>query len=256
MYLDYQWYEIALLVAAGVAAGVVNTLAGSGTVFTFGAMLFFDIPITLANTTNRVGVFFQNIFGIASFMRYGSYSIPFKKLLKYLIPSLVGAALGAVMAVNSSQLLLDIVAGVVMGLLALDMIFNLSRRFLLKSGDSKTQEWVKPVVLLVIGFYGGYIQIGIGLLLLAFLFKFDTESLNEANLLKLLIVLAYTVPTTIYFIAIGQILWAPALLLSAGQMVGAFAAGFFAHASSSADKYIKGLLLMMTLVTLLKILFF
>jgi uncharacterized membrane protein YfcA len=254
--LEYLWYEILLLLIAGFAAGVVNTLAGSGTIFTFGAMLFFDIPITLANTTNRIGVFFQNIFGIASFLRYGRYSLQFKTLLRYLIPSLLGALLGAVMAVKSSQLLLDVVASVVMGLLAVDMVFNLSRRYLLKSGQGNSVVWVKPLVLFIIGFYGGYIQIGIGLLLLAFLFRFDTESLNEANLLKLVIVLTYTVPTTIYFIMLKQIIWVPALLLSVGQMFGAFAAGFFAHASHSAEKYIKALLLIMTVVTLVKIIFF
>ena len=226
---------------AGFAAGVVNTLAGSGTIFTFGAMLFFDIPITLANTTNRIGVFFQNIFGIASFLRYGRYSLEFRTLLRYLIPSLLGAILGAVMAVKSSQLLLDIVASLVMGLLAIDMVFNLSRRYLLKSGTGNSSTWIKPLILFIIGFYGGYIQIGIGLLLLAFLFRFDTESLNEANLLKLVIVLTYTIPTTIYFIVLKQIIWVPALLLSVGQMFGAFAAGFFAHASQSAEKYIKAL---------------
>lgn len=256
MFSDYLWYELLIFVSAGFAAGVVNTLAGSGTIFAFGAMLFVDIPITLANTTNRIGVFFQNIFGIASFLKYGRYSIPYKKLVKYLLPSLLGASLGAVLAVESSQLLLDIVASVVMVILALDMIFNLSPRFLLKSGTGKTKAWVSPLVLFFIGMYGGYIQIGIGLLLLAFLFRFETESLNEANLLKLLIVLTYTVPTTIYFIAIKQIVWVPALLLSVGQMAGAFVAGFFAHASSSATRYIKALLLIMTLLTLLKIIFF
>jgi len=253
---DYSWIEITLLVTAGFAAGVVNTLAGSGTIFTFGAMLFVDIPITLANTTNRIGVFFQNVLGIFSFLRYGRYSIPYRQLARYLLPSLLGACSGAVMAVESSQLVLDIVAGVVMAILALDMIFNLSKRFVLKRSESQTSSWIKSLVLFVIGFYGGYIQIGIGLLLLAFLFRFDTKSLNEANLLKLLIVLIYTVPTTIYFILIKQIVWVPALLLSAGQMAGAFAAGFFAHASGSADKYIKALLLIMTLVTLVKIVFF
>jgi uncharacterized membrane protein YfcA len=253
---DYAWYEILILLSAGFAAGVINTLAGSGTIFAFGALLFFDIPITLANTTNRVGVFFQNIFGITSFLRYGKYSLTFKTIAPYLLPSLLGALLGAVMAVESSQLMLDIVAGTVMVVLALDMIFNLSRRFLLKSGNNKTRSWVKPIVLFIIGFYGGYIQIGIGLLLLAFLFRFDSVSLNKANLLKQVIVLIYTVPTTIYFIVIKQILWAPALLLSAGQMAGAFAAGFFAHMSTSAEKLIKALLLIMTMVTLLKIVFF
>lgn len=254
--MDYLWYECLLLLTAGFAAGVVNTLAGSGTIFTFGAMLFFDIPITLANTTNRIGVFFQNIFGITSFLKYGRYSIPYNRLVKYLIPSLLGASLGAVLAVESSQLLLDIVASVVMLVLALDMIFNLSKKYILKSGTGKTVTWIKALALFVIGFYGGYIQIGIGLLLLAFLFRFDTESLHEANLLKQLIVLVYTIPTTIYFIVIKQIVWVPALLLSVGQMAGAFAAGFFAHASSSAEKYIKALVLIMTLVTLVKIVFF
>ena len=254
--MDYLWYEYLLLLTAGFAAGVVNTLAGSGTIFTFGAMLFFDIPITLANTTNRIGVFFQNIFGITSFLKFGRYSIPYNRLAKYLLPSLLGAFLGAVLAVESSQLLLDIVASLVMAVLALDMIFNLSKRYLLKSGTGKTNAWIKVLALFLIGLYGGYIQIGIGLLLLAFLFRFDTESLNEANLLKQLIVLCYTIPTTIYFIAIKQIVWVPALLLSVGQMAGAFAAGFFAHASSSAEKYIKALLLIMTLVTLVKIVFF
>ena len=65
--MEIDFLEIILLLMAGVVTGIVNTIAGSGTIFSVGTMLFVGIPIELANTTNRLGVLFQNIAGTVFF---------------------------------------------------------------------------------------------------------------------------------------------------------------------------------------------
>ncbi len=252
---DFTWYEMALLVLAGFAAGIINTLAGSGTLFTFGAMLFLGIPITLANTTNRIGVFFQNIAGIASYLKYGKHSFQDLKLI-YVLPTLVGAMLGAYMATGASEALLNLVAASVMCVLGLDLAFDLKKHFF--SGGTKNvtyPAWLIVSLMLIVGFYGGFIQIGIGLLMIAVLYRFVSPDLRKSNFLKLVLILIYTIPTTLLFILKGQIIWIPALLLSIGQVIGAYLAGFYSNVSPDAEKWIKKLMIIMIFATITKIVF-
>lgn len=252
---DHSLFAIIIYVVAGIVTAIVNTLAGSGTIFSFGSMLFLGVPIDLANTSNRVGVFFQNITAIITFRRYGNYS--FRKLRPgYLIPTLAGAMIGAFAALDVSKQFLNIVAGIAMFILLLDSIYDFKRRIKDLHWFSKHSFWITQLVFFMIGLYGGFIQIGIGLMMVFALHLFGESNLVEANFMKLVIILIYTVPTTLYFIYEGKILWIPALALTAGQIIGAVAAGIFSHASSKAEAWIRRLLFVMIVVTLVKIVFF
>jgi len=234
---------------------IVNTLAGSGTIFSFGTLLFLGVPIDLANTTNRVGVFFQNITAIITFRRYGKYS--FKKLkLQYIIPTLLGAMIGAFAALDVSKNFLNIIAGLAMVVLLFDSIFDFKKRMKSLNWFDQHAFWLPIPVFFVIGLYGGFIQIGIGLMMVFALHLFSDSDLVESNFLKLVIILIYTIPTTLYFVYEGKIIWVPALALTVGQIIGAIIAGIFSHVSPNAEKWIKRLLVAMILVTLVKIIFF
>ena len=246
-------FEITIYVLAGIITAIVNTLAGSGTIFSFGALLYLGVPIDLANTTNRIGVFFQNVTAIITFRSYGKYSLRNLKL-QYVIPTLAGAMIGAFAAINVSERFLDIVAGIAMVILLFDAIFDFKKYIKNMHWFNTHTPWISVLLFFIIGLYGGFIQIGIGIMVVFAIHLVSDSDLVESNFLKLIIILVYTVPTTIYFIYQGKIIWVPALALTVGQIIGAIAAGIFSNVSTNAGFWIRRLLVLMILATLIKVL--
>lgn len=249
-----MWEETALLLVAGFLAGIVNTISGSGTLFSLGALIIMDVPIILANTTTRPGVFVQNFAGLWSIRRFGSLSFD-KVPYDIVFPSTFGALVGAYFAVNVSDRLLTIVASLAM-ILSMWMIL-FPRSIPLSTGKNvRMVSYIKYFLFWLVGFYGGFIQIGVGLLMLAVITNFVTDEYSYANTLKLIIILLYTIPTTIYFIAGDQILWKAALLLAAGQFGGAYLAGFFLVVNKNAKVWSKLLTVVFIVITLVEIWFY
>jgi uncharacterized membrane protein YfcA len=95
------WYTIPALIAAGFAAGFINTLAGSGSLITLPALIWIGLPATVANGTNRIGILMQNVVGVGSFMRHKILDVRGTLLLG--IPATVGSVIGAQIAVNLDE---------------------------------------------------------------------------------------------------------------------------------------------------------
>ena len=134
-------YQYVIAIAAGFLAGVVNTLAGSGSMFTLPVLLFLGLPPHLANGTNRVGILTQTFVGAYTLYKRGSIRVG--QDFYYIIPVVTGSFLGAMIAVNIPEDVLQTTIGVVMfGLL----IVILSRyNELLRSTDGKMST-IKKVI--------------------------------------------------------------------------------------------------------------
>ena len=117
-----QWYIYLLAIAAGALAGVINTLAGSGSLVTLPMLVFLGLPADVANGTNRVGVLLQNVVGIAVFRRSG-YS-PTGGSWWLIGPSIIGALLGAWIATILDRRAMELAIGVVMVLMLIVLIAN------------------------------------------------------------------------------------------------------------------------------------
>lgn len=252
---DNSAVTIVIYVVAGIVTAIVNTLAGSGTIFSFGALLYLGVPIELANTSNRIGVFFQNISAIITFRRFGKYSLHNLKW-KYIIPTLIGALIGAFAAINVPEKFLDIIAGLAMVVLLFDAVFDFKKRIKDLHWFGKHLSWIPIPLFFVIGLYGGFIQIGIGIMVVFAIHLITDADLIESNFLKLIIILIYTVPTTLYFIFQGKILWIPALALTVGQIAGAILAAVFSNVARNAEFWIRRLLVVMIIATLVKVILF
>ena len=114
----------------------------------------------------------------------------------------------------------------------------------------------KWLIFFLIGVYGGFIQIGVGILMLIGIrqtFGFDW---SKANFFKLWIILIYTIPTTIYFGYIGMIIWVPGIILAVGQLISAFFTGWLFTISERTRNSIPYVVLVMLLITAAKIVFF
>jgi uncharacterized membrane protein YfcA len=214
------WYGYLLLVGAGFIAGYVNTLAGSGSLVTLPALMFLGLPAGLANGTNRVAILLQNIVAVSSF--HGHRVLEFKRGVVLAIPAILGAVIGARIAVGLDEEMLRRTIGALMLVMAV-VIFLKPKRWIegREAKGRKIPEWLRVVLFFLVGVYGGFIQAGVGVFLLACLVLVSGFDLVRANAVKVLIVLCFTIFTLAVFVRHGQVDWVVGLVLGFGNMAGA-----------------------------------
>ncbi|GAB5526154.1 MAG: sulfite exporter TauE/SafE family protein [Roseivirga sp.] len=247
-----HWTDDVLFIIGGILAGIVNTLSGSGSLFSIGVMVWSGIPMVAANIASRPGVLLQNITGILVLRKY--YKLNIKDIpVKPALICCLGAMLGAVCANRVSSSNFNFIASAVMLILLIQYLFpnRLFKPFRLKA--FKKSGAVGLLLFFLTGFYGGFIQIGIGILVLTLLLDVLKMPYAQSNAYKLAIILVYTIPTTIYFALSDAILWRPALFLAAGQVLGAYLAALFIGKNKSAANVAKNITIIMIVVTLMKV---
>jgi len=249
MIADLIAYLIALV--AGVAAGFINTLAGSGSFLTLPALVWLGLPTQVANATNRVGILIAAIVASRSFPK--DFGLPRSDLTRLFIPCSIGAAIGAIVAARMDPRAMDQTVGVLMLIM---LIFILWKRGKTAppSGSVGPRGATTFWIFLGIGIYGGFIQAGVGIFLLAGLVSNIRLPLRRANAVKLLLVLVFTIPAFLIFVYEGQIRWGIGLFMAVGQALGAWIAARFASSSPSADVWIQRLLVVVLTATSLRLL--
>ena len=236
-------------------AGIVNTISGSGTLFSIGMMTFTGIPLVMANTTTRPSVFFQNLTAILVLKKHNQFN--FKELRLFpILSTCIGAMIGAWCATQISGKSFNQLASIVMLILLILYIFPAGRFKKLSLKIKSPSALLISILLFMGGFYGGFIQIGVGILILGILSNALKMPYAQANTYKLIIVLIYTVPTTLFFSLTGNILWKPALLLAIGQVIGAYGAAKFISTNNKAQVWAKTISILMILATLVKVWFY
>ena len=218
-----EWYIYPLVIAAGFAAGFINTVAGSGSLITLPLLIALGLPATVANGTNRVAILLQNVVGVRRF--HSQKVLDVRRGLLLAIPAAIGAIIGAQIAAGLDE---EILRKVIGGLMVVMLIILLVRP---KRWLEGRQEVIgeKPTILqylvfFAIGIYGGFIQIGVGLFLLAGLVLSAGYNLVWGNAVKLLIVLCFTVFALGVFVLNDQVDWFVGLILALGNMSGAWVA--------------------------------
>lgn len=207
------------VVAVGFAAGFVNTLAGSGSLLTIPLLLWLGMPVHLANGTNRISVLLQNIVAVQAFRQHGTLELKHahKPTLCAIPGSFVGAWLAAVM---DARALTDAFA--VLMLLLLPMMLLKPSRW--TTHAPRSFQWWQGVIFFLIGIYGGFIQGGVGIFLLAGLVLGLGTDIVQANGIKNWVVLWFTACSMWIFVRFGQVDWLVGLVLGLGSMPGAFVA--------------------------------
>ncbi|HIP72025.1 MAG TPA: sulfite exporter TauE/SafE family protein, partial [Anaerolineae bacterium] len=187
-----EWYLYVAVIAAGFVAGFINTLAGSGSLVSLPVLIFLGLPANVANGTNRVAILAQNIVGVKSFDRQKVLDRRGAVILA--IPAIFGSLIGAQIAVNLNEEMMRRVIG---GLMIVMLVVILARpkRWLHGSAEymQERPSWKQLTVFFFIGIYGGFIQAGVGIFLLAGLVLSIGYDLVRANAVKVAIVLAFTV---------------------------------------------------------------
>ena len=220
-------------------------MAGGGSNLTLPVLMVLGLPADIANGTNRVAIALQCVVGLAGYDKHEILDRP--TLLPILIPSIIGGLFGAIAAALIPNLYLKpILLGTIL-LMALvilirpDVIAPPPGVKNLSPNDSRGAWWA----LFAAGVYGGFVQAGVGFILLAALAGGLRYDLLRANALKTACALAFTSVALIVFIAFDQVLWIPGLILACGSMTGAHLAVKVAVRSS--PESIKWFLFGMTL---------
>lgn len=184
-------------------------------------LIFLGLPAQVANATNRVAIFMQNIVSTSTFQH--KKILDFKNDYQLLIPTTLGSIGGAFLAIDIQEEILQKVIGGLLLILFCLILFDPNRWIKSHAHISKPQNPIlRFLIFFGIGFYGGFIQIGVGFFLLAGLVLGCGVDLLKANALKVMLILFYTLIALIIFIYHGLIDWSTGLILSCGNMFGAW----------------------------------
>lgn len=246
-----SWYHIIAVLAVGLAAGFINTVAGGGSSITLPMLIFLGLPPNVANGTNRIAILLQSLVGVGTFGK--NKVLKLNEGLRLSIPSAVGALAGAFAAVEvSDEHMRWIIIAIMLAMLLL-VIFKPEAWIKKQAYETAAKTgWMQYAIFFCIGFYGGFIQVGIGFLLLAGLVLGSGLDLVRANALKVLIVLVYTIIALAIFWANAQVHLGMGLLLGVGSMAGAYAGAKFTIKGGAV--YIRYFLMIMLIVMILKLL--
>jgi uncharacterized membrane protein YfcA len=212
-----DWTEIAILVAGGIVAGTVNTLAGGASALTVPLLVLVGLPATVANGTNRVGILVQNVVAAWRFRAEGVSG------LRGALPALVPTALGALAGAYGVSLLDDRVFERLFGVVMLALVVPV----VLGAAPSRRSRraWSAPLTFLVflaIGVFGGAVQAGVGFALV-FALSWAGYDLVRANSIKVAVNAVLTGVAVPVFVLRGQVAWVPGLVLAAGFALGSVA---------------------------------
>lgn len=221
-----EWNHILLVIGVGIIAGFINTLAGSGSLLTLPILMFLGLPANVANGTNRIAIFFQSMVSVRNFKKHKIFT--FKEGIKIGLPAVFGSVVGAKIALSFNENIMRNAIGLLL-LLMIVLIILKPEKFIKKSAShEKKFGIVQILIFFAIGIYGGFIQAGVGLFLLAGLVLGCGFELVKANAIKNFIVLLYTPFALIIFLINGQVDYLMGIILTIGNVIGAYIASLLA----------------------------
>lgn len=243
-------FQIALIVAVGITAGFLNTVAGGGSLIVMPVLIFMGLPSAVANGTNRVALVAQNVVATANFRKKGFFNV--KLSIIFAVPAALGAVIGSGVAVSLPDEVFNRILAVVMLVVMALIIWNPQK----KAEDSKQELTLKhkivgAVVFFCLGIYGGFIQAGIGFVIIASLVLITGYSLVRVNSLKVFIVAVYMVASLVIFILNGKVNWIYGICLAVGNSIGAYLGSSFSVKKE--DKWIKAVLVVTVIAMAIKL---
>ena len=213
--------QLALLFGLGLLAGFINIMAGGGSTLTLPALILLGLDSATANGTNRLAIFIQNIFAISSFRKRNVHQ--FRESLKLAVWTLPGALIGAFFAVKISDVWFQRILGVVIIGVVISLFVPVTGSGAHTDKHSRVEKrWPVYLALFGIGFYGGFVQAGVGFLIMAALYHLLKIDLIRVNMHKVFIVFIYMFPTLLIFVFTYHVHYLYGLALAAGNATGAW----------------------------------
>lgn len=219
--------KIFIILAAGAAAGFINTMAGGGSLITLPLLIFLGLPAAAANGTNRAALLVENITAVINFKNKGYFDYKFALLLA--LPAVVGSLIGAQIAVSISEQLFNQILALIMFIMLILILWNPAKNMKISDKNlSKNRKMIAGFVFFLIGIYGGFMQAGVGIIIIAALSLLTGFSLVKINSIKVFVVAIYIFSSLSIFVFNGKVDWKIALILAIGNGTGSFLASTLA----------------------------
>ncbi len=245
---------LTLLVAltGSFLAGIINTLAGNGSAITLTILTeVMGLPGNVANGTNRIGIATQSIAAAWTFRRHGKLEWHRNRML--ILTTTLGALLGAWTAIHVSNAQFRAVFRFLMVFMLIVLLVKPERWLRSSDRSHRPHPWIAIPAFLALGFYGGFIQMGMGIFFLAVMVLGARYSLLDANAVKSLLIAIYTTLAILLFHGQGLVDWKIGGLMAIGQTLGGWLAARLASRYPSADRWAYRLLVGIVIVAILRL---
>lgn len=247
-------FNLLLLVFAGFFAGIINTIAGGGSLLTLPLLIFMGLPEAIANGTNRIAIFFQTASSVAGFKSKGVTTFPFSIYIG--ISAAIGSFIGARYAVDIDGRSFKRILSVVMIVVVLLIVFKKKGTSLQNIAERTTGKhlYTSIIAFFFVGLYGGFLNAGIGFIMLLLLPTINKFSLVKSNATKVTVAFIYTGVALGVFILNNKVDWKLGLTLALGNSLGAWFAS--RYSVKKGDGFIRMALLVIVSGMAIKLWFF
>jgi uncharacterized membrane protein YfcA len=249
--MELELWQAGLLVIVGIVGGFLNVMAGGGSLLTVPVMVFMGLPGPVANGTNRIAILAQNLTAIATFAKKGFSD--FRLSLSLAACSVPGAIVGAMIGTRLEGVWFNRALALIMIAVMLIMHFDRgAKRQPENHQPTRQQLWRGHLLMIGAGFWGGFIQLGVGFILMPILNRVMGLDLVRTNMHKVFIVAVYTLAALAVFASQLQLLWLVGAALALGNSIGGYLGAHFSV--TQGERLIRIVLNMVLALFILKLL--
>ena len=249
--MELDLYKILIVIVVGLVSGFINAVAGGGSLLTLPVFIFMGFPTDIANGTNRVAIFFSSLSSSYAFRSQGVRGLKYGIWLG--LAAMAGAVPGALLAIRMNDEVFEKVLAVIMFIVAAFIIVEpFFRRQHVQEIKSPARLALTLALFFFIGIYGGFLQAGLGFLIIAVLGAVNKMNLVKINNVKVIVTFFLTILALATFAWNGKIDWRYGLILAVGQSAGGWAGSLWSV--KKGEVWIRRVLLVMIIVMGLKLL--
>ena len=248
-----ELWQAGLLVAVGIFAGFLNVLAGGGSLITVPVMVFMGLPGPVANGTNRIAILAQNLSAIIAFARRGFRD--FRLSLTLAACAIPGAAAGALVGTQLEGAWFNRALALVMVGVMLVMHFDKGSTEQPENHQPTKRQLLNGHLFMVgAGFWGGFIQLGVGFIIMPILNRVMGLDLVRTNMHKVFIIATYTIVALFVFASQLELIWMVGIALAVGNSIGGYLGAHFTV--TKGEKLIRMALNLVLVAFIIKLLLF
>lgn len=214
-------WEMAAVLAAGVAGGAINTVVGSGSLITFPTLLAVGLPPITANVSNNIGLVPGGFTGVMGYRP--ELKGQRERLLRLASASVIGSLIGGFLLLNLPESSFNLIVSVLIAVSCVLVLIQprLTRLLAAHPGRTHGGPWLWAGTLAA-GTYGGYFGAGQGIMLLGLMGILLDEDLQRLNAAKNVLALLVNTVAAVLYTLVADVDWLAVLLVALGSMAGGF----------------------------------
>jgi uncharacterized membrane protein YfcA len=215
-----QWWEAAIIALAGLWAGLINTVVGSGTLVTFPVLVALGYPPVTATTSNAIGLITGSITGAVGYR--SEMAGHGRRVARYAVASLLGAVGGTVLLLSLPADAFETVAPILVGISVILVLVQpvLSRRLSARVAVDRKDTPLLYVLIFLVGIYGGYFTAAQGIMLVGVMGLLLTDPLQRLNAFKNTLTAVVNLVAGLIYAFVAPISWPVVFVLAVSSIIG------------------------------------